>query len=156
MERTLRRPRKRAQTGPARRAAPGQEQQSSRQEYLAAELGHSIDDEGEPIGLGSQMARTDSELQEFTLQLWRQAQSGRNLRSQMRDMEREGLTADDLWAAGITEILPTSSTADEVRRYKQKLLFRASVLEAVLTETISELKRLDRVRPVEAEEPKTD
>jgi hypothetical protein len=148
----VRQPRQRS--GPGRRNG-GREQQAPRQEYLAAELGHTLDSEGEPIGLGNPLARQDSELQEFTHQLWRQAQTGRELRNQLKDMEQEGLTPDDLWAAGITELLPTTSTPDEVRRYRQKLLFRANFLEAVLTETIAELKRLGRVRPVEPDQ-KTD
>lgn len=115
--------------------------------YLAAELGHTVDREAEPVGLNSIRARHDKALQDYALQLWRQVQHGRALRSELKGLEREGLTADEIWAAGITETLPTSSTPDEVRRYKQKLLFRANVLEALLTGTVSELKRLSRLQP---------
>jgi hypothetical protein len=148
-------PRKQARKVPGRRRMGGREQASSQPEYLAAELGHTIDNEGEPIGLGNPLARNDAELQEFTHQLWRQAQSGRQLRGQFKEMEREGITPDDFWAAGITETLPTTSTTEEVRRYKQKLLFRANVLEAILTETVAELKRIERVKPTDPK-PKTD
>lgn len=118
-----------------------------RPKYLAAELGHAVDRDGEPVGLNNNMVRRDKALQEYFSDLWRQMQHGRALRRERQDLEREGFSADEIWAAGITETLPTSSTAEEVRRYKKKLLFRASVLEALLTETVAELKRVGRLEP---------
>lgn len=127
---------------------------ASEQEYLAAELGHSVDHEGEPLGLDFPLLRRDAEFREFTMSLWRQFQATRTMNSRARELEQEGLTNADLWEPGITEFLPTSSTPEQMRRYKQKLLFRASFLEAVLTETIGELKKLDRAKPLAAEDEK--
>ena len=118
--------------------------------YLAAELGHSVDHEGEPIGAGSPLARSDAQLQEYTLQLWQQMQSRRGVDQHVQSMERAGLTIDDLWTTGVTDRLATSSTPDEVRRYRQNLLFRANLLEAILTETVAELRRLETVEPTPA------
>lgn len=115
--------------------------------YLATELGQPADPDGEPIGAGSTMARSDSELQEYTLQLWRQMQSGRVVHRYTQAIERAGLTIDEVWAAGITETRTTSSTPDEMRRYRQKMLFRANLLEAMLAETVADLHRLDGIEP---------
>ena len=141
------RPKPRAGSTPRRPPAGSKAKPPSAPQYLAAELGQPVDRDGEPIGAGSPMARTDSELQEYTLHLWRQTQTGRGVPGRVREMEREGFTIDDIWAAGVTETLSTSSTADEVRRYKQKLLFRANLLEAILSETVAELRRLDQIEP---------
>jgi hypothetical protein len=46
--------------------------------------------------------------------------------------------------------LSTSSTPDEVRRYHQKLLFRANLLEAILSETVADLHRLPGIEPTPA------
>jgi hypothetical protein len=127
---------------------------ASEQQYLAAELGHQVDQEGEPLGLDFPLLRRDAEFREFTLSLWRQFQATRTISSQARELEQEGLSNADLWEPGITEFLPTSSTPEQLRRYKQKLLFRASFLEAVLTETIGELKKLDRAKPLLADNKK--
>jgi hypothetical protein len=125
---------------------------ASQQEYLATELGHSVDHEGEPMGLDFPLLRRDTEFREFTMSLWRQFQASRTLSNSVRELEQEGLTQADLWEPGITEFFPTSSTPEQMRRYKQKLLFRASFLEAVLTETIAELKKLDRAKPMTADD----
>jgi hypothetical protein len=140
---------KRTRTTAGKPQARGEERRSQ-PEYLAVELGHSVDQEGEPTGLDDPASRGDADFQEFTLSLWRQVQSARS--SNKREMEDEGLTTGDLWAPGITEFLPTSSTPEELRRYKQKLLFRANVLEVILTETVAELKWLDRARPLDPDE----
>jgi hypothetical protein len=34
-----------------------------------------------------------------------------------------------------------------MRRYRQKLLFRANLLEAILSETVADLHRLDGIEP---------
>lgn len=127
---------------------------ASEQEYLATELGHSVDHEGEPLGLDFPLLRRDAEFREFTMSLWRQFQATRTMNSRARELDREGLTEADLWEPGITEFLPTSSTPEQMRRYKQKLLFRANFLEAILTETIGELKKLDRAKPIATEDDK--
>jgi hypothetical protein len=142
---TTRRPSKRQRTRSTRRQRSGKG--PSEQEYLAVELGHLADREGEPAGLNSPASRRDGEIQAFAIELWRQAHAGRTVSTQLREMEREGLATDEVWAAGITEFLPTSSTADELRLYKKKLLFRANLLEAFLMETVAGLKRLDRLQP---------
>ena len=119
--------------------------------YLAAELGQPVDETGEPIGAGSARLRSDRDLQAYALQLWRQSQRGGESRSHLRQIERAGLTADEVWMAGITEMQPTASTPDELRRYRQKLLFRANLLEAILTETVADLHRLEGLEPSPAQ-----
>jgi hypothetical protein len=140
-------PKTRGASAPRRPTAGSKAKQPTMPKYLAAELGQPVDQDGEPIGAGSAMARSDDALQDYTLQLWRQTQTGRGVPGRVREMERDGFTIDDIWAAGVTETLSTSSTPDEVRRYKQKLLFRANLLEAILSETVAELRRLDQIEP---------
>jgi hypothetical protein len=115
--------------------------------YLAAELGQPVDQEGEPIGAGSARLQSDTDLQDYSLRLWRQMQSGGVVNRYMRAIERAGLTIDEIWTAGITDIRSTSSTPDELRRYQQKLLFRANLLEAILSETVADLHRLPGIEP---------
>ena len=115
--------------------------------YLAVELGQPSDHDGEPIGAGSAKARSDEDLQRYALQLWRQMQSGRVVNRYVRAIERAGLTTDEVWTAGLGEVRTTSSTADEIRRYRQKVLFRANLLEAILTETVADLNRLEGIEP---------
>jgi len=100
------------------------------------------------------MSGDDPDFREFMIALWRQVQQGRAMQAQLREMEREGLSPADLWAPGMTEFIPTSTSSDDFRRYQKKLLFRANILEALLTETVAELKRMERVRPYDAD--KTD
>jgi hypothetical protein len=115
--------------------------------YLAAELGQPVDHEGEPLGAGSFRLQSDTDLQDYSLRLWRQMQSGGVVNRYMRAIERAGLTIDEIWTAGITDLRSTSSTPDELRRYKQKLLFRANLLEAILSETVADLRRLPGIEP---------
>ncbi len=76
-----------------------------------------------------------------------------NKRAAMNDsLRREGLTEEDLWQPGITEVLTTSSTEEEIRRYRQKLQFRADFLEAALEETLLELEALCQARSLHADE----
>jgi hypothetical protein len=110
--------------------------------YLAAELGQPVDHEGEPIGAGSALLESDADLQAYAFRLWRQMQSGGGVKGYVRAIERAGLTVDEVWMVGISDIRSTSSTPDELRRYQQKLLFRANLLEAILSETVAELHRL--------------
>jgi hypothetical protein len=117
-------------------------------EYLAVELGHAADDEGEPLGLDFPVLRSDPEFRKLGVSLWRQMQATKAASTQLRELQEQGLTSADLWEPGVVEFLPTNSTPEQVRRYKQKLLFRARLLEAVLTETVAELKWLDRLRPI--------
>lgn len=138
-----------------RPSARGKAKKAAAPQYLAAELGQPVDQSGEPVGAGSMLGRSDLELQEYTLQLWRQTQTGRGVPGRVREMEREGFTIDDIWAAGVYETLSTSSTPDEIRRYKQKLLFRANLLEAILSETVAELRRLDHIEPAGAKTPES-
>jgi hypothetical protein len=132
-----------------RRRPSGTVRPASEQEYLAAELGHAVDHEGEPIGIDIPPSQSDPVYQEFTHALWRQMRASRSLSGQFREMEREGLTPMELLAPGITEFLPTSTTIEELQRYKKKLLFRANVLEAMLIEAVAELKRVDHLKPVD-------
>ena len=139
-----------AKPGKDAAAAPPRDETKRKPEaphYLAAELGQPVDNEGEPVGAGSARARSDDELQRYSLQLWRQMQTGRVTARYTRAIEKAGLTIDEVWTAGLVEVRATSSTPDELRRYRQKLLFRANLLEAILTETIADLHRLDNVEP---------
>ena len=85
------------------------------------------------------------------MQLWRRSQRGGETRAHLQQIERAGLTTDEVWMAGITEMQPTSSTPDEMRRYRQKLLFRANLLEAILLETVADLHRLEGLEPSSAQ-----
>ena len=78
--------------------------------YLAAELGQPVDHEGEPIGAGSPLIRSDADLQAYALRLWRQMQSGRVVSGYLRAVERAGLTIDEVWTVGIAETGTTSSS----------------------------------------------
>ena len=81
------------------------------------------------------------------MQLWRQMQRGSVTKRYMRSIERAGLTLDEVWTVGLREVWTTSSTADEMRRYRQKMLFRANLLEAILSETVADLRRLEGIAP---------
>ena len=85
----------------------------------------------------------DRELQDYTLHLWRQMQSGRSINKHLQAVERAGLNLDDVWMVGVKETLKTTSTPEEAQLYRKKLLFRANLLEAILSETVSKLVRLD-------------
>lgn len=143
---------KNARNLPGRRQTNGRRDAEVEQEYLAAELGHWLDDDGEPVGLEFPGLRQDPKFREFFQSIFQQFQTTRALHKHARDMEREGLTSEEIWAPGLTELLPTNCTAEQLRRYKQKLLFRANFLEAILTETVAELKRLERLQPRAVEE----
>lgn len=114
--------------------------------YLAAELGQPVDRHGEPIGAVSALAQGDRQLQDYAMKLWRQMQHGRVMNMYTRAVERAGFTMDDVWLVGLGG-RPTSSSPDEMRRYRQKLLFRANLLEAILSETVIDLHRLEGFHP---------
>jgi hypothetical protein len=118
--------------------------------YLAAELGQPLDRTGEPVGTGAATTGSDTALLEYTLRLWRQMQFGSLIKEPLLAIDRAELTIDDIWAAGVTDTISTSSTPDEIRRYRQKLLFRANLLEALLTETVADLHRLERTESTSA------
>jgi hypothetical protein len=143
----------RATSGVRRKPKSGKIKRAAAPPYLATELGQPADHEGEVVGAGAPLARSGADLQAYVLQLWRQTQTGRVVPGHLREMESAGFTIDDIWAAGVTEILSTSSTPDEIRRYRQKVLFRANLLEALLWETIAELRHLDSVESAPAEPP---
>lgn len=114
--------------------------------YLAAELGQPVDRHGEPIGAVSALAQGDRQLQDYAMKLWRQMQHGRVMNMYTRAVERAGFTMDDVWLVGLGG-RPTSTSPDEMRRYRQKLLFRANLLEAILSETVIDLHRLEGFHP---------
>ena len=163
---TLEKKSSRSKTVPAAEAAPGRKSTTAKKAapprrtkratrpeappYLAVELGTPVDPQGEPIGAGSPRAQSDRELQEYALQLWRQMQRGSVTKRYMRSMERAGITLDEVWTVGLREVWTTSSTADEMRRYRQRMLFRANLLEAIMSETIADLHRLEGIEPRDA------
>jgi hypothetical protein len=146
-------PKSRATSGIRRKPKGGKIKRAAAPPYLATELGQPADHKGEVVGAGAPLAQSGADLQAYVLQLWRQTQTGRVVPGHLREMESAGFTIDDLWAAGVTETLSTSSTPDEIRRYRQKLLFRANLLEAILWETVAELRQLDGAESAPAQPP---
>jgi hypothetical protein len=83
-------------------------------------------------------------LKQLALKLWRDFQTGRV--SVEKSLQGAGLEKEDLWKPGISETLTTSSTNDEISRYRQKLQYRADFLEAALEETLLQLEGLENYR----------
>lgn len=144
-------------TAPTVQATPRRRPKADAPRYLAAELGQPVDRHGEPIGAVSALAQGDRDLQDYAMKLWRQMQHGRVMNMYTRAVERAGFTMDDVWLVGLGG-RPTSSSPDEMRRYRQKLLFRANLLEAILSETVIDLHRLEGFHPTPkpGDEPASD
>ncbi|MBF0334644.1 MAG: hypothetical protein HQL40_13525 [Alphaproteobacteria bacterium] len=62
-------------------------------------------------------------------------------------------SVEDLWKQLPSARLNSSSTADEIDRYRERLSFRATMLEALLEETLHELDLLARAVPADEPEP---
>jgi len=93
--------------------------------------------------------RHDAQLQRLALQLWREYLERTSVSREKLDelLDREDLKPADLWAPGLTEALTVACTAEELRRYRKKLEFRAQILSSVLEETLSELERSAKWNP---------
>lgn len=122
--------------------------------FLAPEFGISLDDEGEPVSLTFRQFFRDPQLRQMGLRLWRQFQDYGVIDE--KSLEKAGMTLDELAKPGMSEFITTSSTEEEVRRYRLKLEYRADLLEAVLQETLAELETLSRVRPADTPQEKGD
>lgn len=118
---------------------------AQRHGFLAPELGARADPDGEPLGVDLRDLRFDREVRQLAWRLWRDYQ--KSVRVQPQALVDAGLSPVELWQPGITESLETCSTEDELRRYRQKLRFRADFLEIMLEETLTEMEKADRARP---------
>lgn len=137
------------EAGPAKDAAAGPD--VADRPYLGQEMGVSLDDDGSPLPVTLKELYLQPALMQLTLRLLedfgaKRAEVGENL-------HKAGLTEADLWKPGISETLSTSSTPDEIARYRLKLRFRADFLEAALEETILELEELDQAKSTFAGTP---
>ena len=112
--------------------------------YLAEDLGHALDVDGEPAAVDFRALRTDPEIRQLAISVWSQFQAGKSMERHAQQMDAEGVAFGDLWAPGITTSLTTSSTLEEINTYRKQLLFRATFLEAILTQTLSELEAIER------------
>lgn len=135
--------------GPAGYAAVGSD--VADRPYLGQEMGVSLDDDGSPLPVTLKELYLQPALMQLTLRLLedfgaKRAEVGENL-------HKAGLTEADLWKPGITETLSTSSTPDEIDRYRLKLRFRADFLEAALEETLLELEELDQAKSTSVDTP---
>ncbi len=110
--------------------------------FLAPEFGAKLDESGEPLPVKINELAFDPGLKQLALKLWRDFQTGRV--SVEKSLQGAGLDKEDLWKPGITETLTTSSTTDEIARYRQKLQFRADFLESALEETLLQLEGLEQ------------
>lgn len=117
--------------------------------FLGPEFGLDFDDDGEPVGLTLRQLFRDPELRQMGLRLWRQFQDYGV--TDEKSLERAGMTLDELIKPGVSETLSTSSTPEEIRRYRMKLEYRADLLEALLDETLAELEGLAKMRPAQAD-----
>jgi hypothetical protein len=99
--------------------------------------------------LGLRTLLHDPKIRDLGLRLWRQF-SGMEASSE-RDLSEAGLSFTDLWKPGVTEQVTTSSTAEEIARYRKTLTYRAKFLEAVLEETLADLERIDQMKPATSE-----
>jgi hypothetical protein len=112
--------------------------------FLAPEFGAKLDESGEPLPVKISELALEPGLKQLALKLWRDFQTGRV--SVEKSLQGAGLEKEDLWKPGISETLTTSSTNDEISRYRQKLQYRADFLEAALEETLLQLEGLENYR----------
>ncbi len=119
--------------------------------FLALEMGGRLGEDGDIAGLRLADLVADPDLKAMGLTLWRQMTARKPVAQRI---EEAGLTVTDLFAPGMTEFVTTSSTAEELARYRQKLAFRADLLEKLLEETLAELENVDAMKPA-AEPPAT-
>lgn len=118
---------------------------------LAAEMGASLDVDSCALPVTLKDLSLQPALRQLALRLLRDFGNKRAAISEA--LRREDLTEEDLWKPGVSEALTSSSTEDEIRRYRLKLQFRADFLEAALEETLLELEGLSEARPLHANEP---
>ncbi|MGF1641568.1 MAG: hypothetical protein ACFCUO_11525 [Rhodospirillales bacterium] len=115
--------------------------QAAATSFLAPEFGAKLDESGEPLPVRFSELSFDPGLKQLAAKLWRDFQGGRA--SVEKAIEGAGLGKEDLWKPGISETLTTSSSPDEIARYRQKLQFRADFLEAALEETLVQIEGLE-------------
>ena len=113
--------------------------------FLAQELGGAVGEDGEILGVSLKDLFLDPHLKAMALRYWQQMQGKKALDE--KTLEQAGLTVSDLFAPGLTESVSSSSSPQELERYRTKLEFRADLLEALLEETIAELEGLERLQP---------
>ena len=126
---------------------------SSRQprSFLGPELAAGVLDNEEAPEFSLKVLLKDPKIRDLGLRLWRQF-SGAGATNE-RAMNESGLTFADLWKPGVTESVTTSSTAEELSRYRQTLEYRAKFLEALLEETLADLERAVQMKPSASGDP---
>jgi hypothetical protein len=127
--------------------APARQQRS----FLGPELAFGVQGNDEAPEFSLKMLLHDPKIRDLGLRLWRQF-SGAGATSE-RDLGEAGLSFADLWKPGVTEGLTTSSTAEEVARYRLTLEYRAKFLEALLEETLADLERVVHMKPAASGDP---
>ena len=113
--------------------------------FLAGELGGEIDEDGEIVGAKMREFLLDPDLRALGMRCWQQMKG--RAPADAKNPGEAGPDIGDLFAPGMTEFVTSSSTAEELERYRTKLAFRADLLEALLKETLSELEALAKTRP---------
>ena len=122
---------------------------ASKHALLGPQLGTGVGSDAEAGG-GLLNLLKDPQLRTMAVELWRNFQLG-SAGAKRAHAEGEGAPAD-LWDFQAAESVTTSSSAEEIERYRTKLLFRADWLEATLEATLNEVERLSQFRPA-AEAP---
>ncbi|MBF0373768.1 MAG: hypothetical protein HQL39_10160 [Alphaproteobacteria bacterium] len=130
-----------------RRAKKAEAPAKPRRALLGSELNPASAAEGvAPINLKD--AAADPALRKMGVELWRQ----------MRGTPEAPppTSVEDLWKQLPNARLNSSSTADEINRYRERLGFRATMLEALLEETLHELDLLAHAVPADAPPPEPE
>jgi hypothetical protein len=114
--------------------------------YLAPALGAPLQDD--ESGSRSGDIWRDPQLRTMAQEIWRNFKQ----RGQRTGAPTVVNPAGEWWGAGLMEAVPTSSTAEEIARYRNKLMYRADSLEAALDATLTEIERLGRFVPADAKQ----
>lgn len=98
--------------------------------------------------MGLDKVAADPALRKMGVDLWRQMQGAPE-----GGQVPPPTSVEDLWKQLPGASLTSSSTAEEIGRYRDRLQFRATLLEALLEETLHELDLLARAIPADAPPP---
>jgi hypothetical protein len=121
--------------------------QSGARTFLVQELGGATVDGDEVVGIGFKDLFQDPQLRRMGIRLWKQMH-GQDVVDETA-LKEASLTINDIFQPGLSECVTSSSTKEEIDRYRLKLEFRADMLEALLDQTIAELESLSHLRPAD-------
>jgi hypothetical protein len=119
--------------------------------FLGPELAAGVSGNEEAPEFSLKLLLHDPKIRDLGLRLWRQF-SGAGAMSE-RELNEAGITFGDLWKPGVTESVTTSSTAEEIARYRKTLEYRAKFLEALLEETLADIERVMHLQPAVSAAP---